>query len=109
MQLVYRIENKYGNGPYVDFDHSKWTQREHSDNTGYPNPYEEDLVTSRSNITDHGWFCGFKNLNQLQAWFSPLELEKLKSLGFNIVRRKTNETRIGKKQLIFKGLNNEIK
>jgi hypothetical protein len=44
---------------------------------------------------------GFKNLDQLNKYFSPTELEKLQEQGFKIVKVKADKTYEGKSQLIF--------
>lgn len=88
---IYRIENKERQGPYWDFDHSKWRTRSHEDSDRWPNIMFDENVDewhdycNKNSIDKDNFICGFKNLNQLEKWLTKKEIENLKNHGFKIV------------------------
>jgi len=106
---VYRVQDKSGIGCYATHDlgifpYSAWQEHNHaySSKPGRaedwtPNP----LIEGLSRTDAHR--CGFKSLDQLQAWFTPRELVRLWDLGFKPTRVKADPStvEIGRKQLIF--------
>ena len=95
---VYRIENNKGIGPYIG-NVEPWQSSNHDNK---PNPIDESLIACRSTLKNYHYYCGFKDLNQLQAWFTPCEITTLSKQGFKIKRMKAYDIRIGKQQVIFK-------
>ena len=103
---IYRVQNAGGCGCYAERDHVKWADdfKVHDrDEIKYPNPMRENLVQYRHELKEGNWYCAFKDMVQLQSWFSDTELVKLKNLDFNIheIVICESKVRIGEKQVIF--------
>lgn len=98
---IYRIQNKYGRGPYTDFNCHLWKEKSHND-SNHPNPFQDGL---RDNITfpPEKWVCGFISLEQLSKWFTKQELINLYNHDFFItkLRIKKEYVQKGNKQIIF--------
>ena len=87
----YRVE-KDGIGPYIYQDENNffWMEYNHHDceftpaihdDTGFSS---EDRMEYDLNCRNNGALSGFSSLEQLELWFSPTELKKLKKEGFII-------------------------
>lgn len=94
-RYVWRVEHKdTGKGPYTSWNIETymWQTQNHNE---LPEPDEEGLPI-------WGYFCAFRNRKQLHRWFKKRELQKLKTLGFKIVRRTAKVVKEGRKQVVFK-------
>ena len=88
--IVYRIENQHGVGPYRGFDgvqDREW-QTEQVVDDRCPSPWTDfgDLWQNTPATTRHTHFFGFLKLSQLKMWFQDAERERLRALGYRIVR-----------------------
>lgn len=72
---IYRVENRDGEGPYQCGDRSPWWL-DKRESTEHPEPNYIFLLENPE------WFCGFDSPEQLFAWFTCDELERLKKEGF---------------------------
>jgi hypothetical protein len=111
MDAVYRIQNEDGVGPYVisglvDFETeielrdllSHHNGQESGENGYHPIPTCDPDIERPAEKHE---ICGFKDIDQLEAWFSPNELMELKALGFRIVRMGGKITANGMYQVLF--------
>lgn len=111
--LVWRIENKQGDGPYRDrYLHYKWQDYDHNSSSKYPTPNEDQGFEGdpiwRTYFTTDGikkikknLLSGFSNREALDSWFSKDELTKLKKLGYEIVQKKAKRVWGSDKQVLF--------
>lgn len=85
--IIYRVENSQREGPYL-LDRSETYSKfrmdmidRHSKDKNHPKPEDDGIKKS-------AWSCfvyGFKDMDQLLAWFTPEDLAGLKEEGFFIV------------------------
>lgn len=76
--LIFRVEDKCGNGPYRRGDNlASLLANKHNGDSSHPTPIL-DGIENRQN-----YFCGFKDLDQLFNWFNPYT-EILKKAGFAV-------------------------
>jgi hypothetical protein len=101
---VYRVQNRQGRGPYIAAISISWVDPKHEDLfhnglNGHPGP-KNDNINLRG-LFDYR-FC-FQSLEQLNNWFTPIELENLKAMGFRVYRItvQTKGIQHGKYQSIF--------
>ena len=103
MQVI-RIENEYGQGPYVAGG-AKMFRNEHSDRkhptwkeeTGY---IPQDWA-NRWHIPSADVLHGFKDMDQLNKWFTPLELKKMERNGFEVKVFEAKFVTHARKQVLF--------
>jgi hypothetical protein len=82
-ELVCRIQDADGRGPYRPFFSHHWSERE-----GGPDPFYlafPQVMSQMATIYKErgGSFgCAFRNIKQASAWFSPNEVLKLALLGY---------------------------
>src|SRR6186997_2885349 len=93
MRMVFRIEDKRGNGPYrgrsVGLD---CRPSEH------PLPFEEDIrITSE-------YICGFESIKKLLAWFNDDDRSLLHRNEMMLVVYQTSDIMYGKRQIVFNQL-----
>lgn len=95
---VYRIENKYQEGPYTSGDQKSWRKRSHAGDE-HPEP-KEDLVGYFRSGVHH---CGFSSMEHLFQWFNKEELLNLHELEFKIQIYMVDSrfVQLGVKQLVF--------
>lgn len=99
---VYRIQNCKGQGPY-SISSSDWEQRSHD----YRSRCREGILDDAPAPQDDGLFIngkykfGFISLSQMQSWFWPLELIRLRNYGFKPTRVKAKCIEYGGKQIMF--------
>ena len=85
--IIYRIEDKNGEGPYHgDIDSSLWRKEKHCYETGRPIPSKDGVngfdFYKTFNADKH--LFGFSSMKQLKEWFCDEEIEKLYEFGYNI-------------------------
>lgn len=98
-QIVFRVENSKGIGPYHNSDINNGLLSQHSWSNGkHPTPYA-DFKIGRGPIKRER--CAFIDLDQLLAWFSGEELCQLEKLGYTIVPVKGKITAVGNKQVLY--------
>lgn len=84
--MVYRVQDAHGEGPYGIGQTKLWADEDHEKRN--PPVYDEfDMHNSALAMknTLH-YACGFRDLVQLFVWFSPVEIQKLKSNGYHVVK-----------------------
>lgn len=107
----YRIENDASVGPYNSDYYHKWIDGWYKSKNGCPDPRNDVLYNLHGkrvyydgrdwDTFYHGHKFGFRNLKELQAWFSPNELSRLYNIGFMIKRVKGELIAYSKYQCIF--------
>lgn len=106
---IFRIENSQGMGPYFGPHKNSWKDPDHDDRV--PLAIHQDLwrsypeiqmwcESSEDNYPDALKY-GFKNVQQLEEWFSQNELLRLKSFGFEVVERQARVIFDLDKQIVF--------
>lgn len=102
--LVYRVENRYGEGPYVN-DNS-YNCRCY-DNVDHPEPYNDGIpihngISSKRKYNSNDYKFAFEDTDQLIKWFND-EINKLIEYGFSCTVYKVHGKRVikGMKQLAF--------
>ena len=86
-EVVYRIQDGAGRGPYRPGTSHLWTDDDHWRNP----PFYTELGWQSAEISTkfkHGenGGCGFRSIEQLNRWFSPAEQRKLAERGYVIVQ-----------------------
>lgn len=108
-QVIYRIENKHGVGPYVGgicWDRSHEAPRN-------PGPRDEPAFEYlfECNWTETSkYLYGFSSPEQLTNWFDPEELQEMDRNGFKIKVVPLSQVEnvvYGEKQVMFKPKQNE--
>ena len=84
MQRVYRVQDASGRGPYRPGFSLSWTDPGHeARNPSIMAEFGQD-IGDRIRPGHHAG-CGFHSLNDLEAWFSEAERERLAAFGFRVV------------------------
>ncbi len=99
MPLVYRVENKYGEGCYQegamfvnDLEHHTYTDK-------HTSPSEDEGINRQPNNEEK---CGFLNMEQVKAWFTRAELKRMARNGYDLIEKEVREiTAIGENQVLF--------
>jgi hypothetical protein len=97
--IVYRVENKRGEGPYTRRRKvSDWLCDRHVDIEKHPSLVEDGIYEWK-----RAHKCGFSSLKKLKAWFDKEELKALYEAKFDIVRYEVDkkDVLVGKKQVMF--------
>ena len=94
---IYRIQDKFGRGPFKPGINQKWIKEKRS-NADFPPFYIE--------FTDlpflPGMGCGCKDIETLRKWFSEDEYLALRNLGYEAVKLKVDKIMAnGKNQCVF--------
>lgn len=97
-EICYRIENEKGEGPYrsenpspglqawKDIKRNQYEQERNYDQNHLHPAIDFDLHLKRyPMITAYNGLFGFRNLEQLNKWFMPEDLQLLESEGFKVV------------------------
>lgn len=71
--LVYRVENREGNGPYSFIDFS------HGNTDTHPTPGNDGIA-----FVGFEAFCGFSTMEKFRNWFSYDDRVRLKEAGFHL-------------------------
>lgn len=118
MNSIWRVENKWGAGPYIgkgniyDALHQKEHYKKfHEDIEQRPGINFDPGLRCHFKISDlsghqntDGWLCGFRNLRQYGDWFPTSDIRDfLARTGFKLVRFEVSEDNIvhGSKQSVF--------
>ncbi|GEM_PF-4945840 len=98
MEFIYRVENKDGQGCYMnEIEEINFILARHFEEY-YPTP-KEDLGIERN--PKYNEICGFKDIKQAENWFNNYELWELKKLGYELKKVKVKKiTAIGEKQVL---------
>lgn len=102
-KLIYRIEDKYGNGfyngrgDYDNFDHEDRVKL-HLFKYRHMTPYVDKGIRRNS---EKGEKCGFLNEKQLYDWLDISKIRRLEKLGFKLVRLYREVVAIGEYQVLF--------
>ena len=96
MNTIFRIQNKNGNGPYVNQNLSCLAND--TSCSGHPAPYADEGIDRLAMYKER---CGFHSIQQLKEWFNVQTLFELKKHGFDIVEVQGKITARGKKQILF--------
>lgn len=102
METIYRVQHeKDGRGPYRPG--LTWQWQEEDGPAHPPIQLEFDVPSAWSQaLTGQAVGCGFRTLEQLHRWFSPMELAKLTALGFRVVKLEVDRVLAeSENQLIF--------
>ena len=95
--FIYRIEDELGKGCYRFMDEIEWLN-EHCKFNGRPCPIEDKGI---DRYMDANEICGFKDMEQLKAWFTEEEIRDLAQKGFEIKKVYVKTiTAIGEKQVL---------
>ena len=105
MTEIYRIENKKGNGCYIDLEDGfslameKMLGENHSKPTKLTPMPHDDIGIERTPHNNE--ICGFVNLRQALNWFSQKELKVYRRLVFELKKVMVQKiTAIGECQLL---------
>jgi len=108
MTVIYRVENAAGQEPYKSFtvgwcgygtsEDNLWISTTHND-PHHPPPSEDGLGFIKG-----GDRCGFRDIQQLEAWFTDDELVKMFDNGFRIVELNVEHVAYGGRQVTFSGV-----
>jgi hypothetical protein len=107
---IYRVQDDEGYGPYAgrqDIDGALWQEEPHGETTATPGPMSDPGLNSWYASPDFDlseWKFGFLNMAQLNAWFTPYELIRLKQLGFSIVKLNAYDVKASEKQAVYRGI-----
>lgn len=99
MLTIYRVEHiETKEGPYRINDDWSWMVENHSEDSGRPSPWTDEL----NGITAEE-YCGFLYLNDLHTWFTGQELKNLANRGFGVREYEVPacDIRLGSKQVVF--------
>lgn len=102
--IIYRVENKDGDGPYIKGFTLMWDNSRQSRETN-PSPQEDPTLANAiasQGINVSQFRFGFKTLEQLEQWFSAEELARLKALGFEVKQVQAQLVIEGDSQILFK-------
>jgi hypothetical protein len=108
--FVYRVEDENGKGPWQSkksLQAEEWYDQPETKINYFMEPNESNIHKIGPYLEwaeDEGseqFLYGFKDLEQLNKYFSPTELQKLEKQGFKIVKVKADKTFEGDSQLIF--------
>lgn len=116
METVWRVQDKYGKGPYRRFSTNEivmlgdpqyegqrlrwqWSyeedmRREHNDSR-HPSPYDDGISGMSS-----AHICGFRTKGQALQWFYPW-MKKLMECGFTLEQVGAKSVKYGSYQLVF--------
>lgn len=93
---IYRIQDADGRGPYKPGMSEKWTDKENwhykKFMTNLPPFMDEfgpsiiDEINELFEVEGGAFGCGFRTMEQLHKWFSKSEQQRLKTLGYHIVK-----------------------
>jgi hypothetical protein len=61
-QVVFRIEDASGNGPYMTINAARWADNPHV-GSRYPEPYED--IKNIPDYWDNEYICGFESIESL--------------------------------------------
>lgn len=86
IDLVCRIQDAEGRGPYRPGFYQYWSEREYGPLPFYvefPDAISKckELVSKKGGMAG----CGFRNLDQAKRWFSPNEVLTLARYGYSLV------------------------
>ena len=105
--IMWRVENEEGDGPYNCSIRDAWRFKDHTRATGRPTPEEDpELAVQIAKKWGDRWsmpstcIFGFKTLKQYKAWFSKGERQRLKKLGYKLVKMKVESMIWSKYQAI---------
>lgn len=90
MTMIYRVQDSTGRGPFRPGFSRSWID-EYGDR-----PLPADIISAFGigwkNLVpaNHQSGCGCRTLDGILAWFTPTEQQKLKGLGFSIVKMKVD-------------------
>lgn len=83
--MIYRIQNKNGDGcyrsPCISLDMQAMVDRHEHDMAAHPNPFNDS--DGQFTMKD-GHLCGFESAESLHKWFSEGEIKMLAEAGFFI-------------------------
>lgn len=80
---------------------SGWQDECHNETNGRPNPGTD--IPGWFDISHSDYLFGFKSMKQLRKWFTRAELEKLRLLGYDVVKvYGATEILHGDKQVAFR-------
>lgn len=110
--IIYRIQDADGRGPYKPGMSIKWCDKDDghykADFTNLPPFMDEfgpsilDELNVIISVSGGACGCGFRSMEQLNNWFTPTELERLKELGYRIVKIEAKKIiRSSDKQTVF--------
>lgn len=99
---IYRIENKFGKGPYSrnEFLINDFIAEHDDDYISHPNPCNDPKI---GRYPEHDEICGFINKEQMLMWFTRSQLNSLLKIGFKIKHMVVSSiTAYGKFQVLAK-------
>ena len=99
-QVVFRVENKRGVGPYRNAKVVENIIGHHDSDNEHPTPYHDKGIERGAELGKEK--CGFLSLEDLTNWFSSMDLYDLEKEGYTIAPVKGLITAIGQKQVLFK-------
>ena len=99
-KLIYRIEDKDGDGFYQTSNLDYWVRRDkfHLYKPRHVPPINDEGINRSSNTYEK---CGFLNEAQLYAWIDKNKIRRLEKYGLKLVRLYREVTAIGEYQILF--------
>ncbi len=93
---IYRIQDADGRGPYKPGMSAKWADKEGGNYKGeftrlppFMDEFGDSILNEINiimNLSGGSFGCGFRSMEELCNWFSPSEIERMKVLGYRIVK-----------------------
>ena len=114
--IIYRVENEHGHGPYNGTRSADWMEVCHEDRK-HPGVEDDvwynslgDIVSGRyvfivlRMVIREDYLFGFRCMEELNDWFSCVELMRLQKLGFEVHVLDAQVVFWSSKQCIFRRL-----
>ncbi len=104
MERVFRIQDAAGRGPYRPGMSSRWADPAHATPTVRPPTWlwEFGYGPLLRLKPGHHMGCGFRTMDQLRAWFTPSERQRMHAFGYRTVSIDVDEVLAeSENQLVF--------
>lgn len=107
VQSVWRVQDRFGMGPYCRYGICDWQTKKHNTENGCPGPVDDlssddyEKFFGDDGIPRKYKMFGFSNLDDLKAWFEKEEIENLKEAGYFPVKIRGKILYYGENQVVF--------
>jgi hypothetical protein len=105
--VVYRVQDSDGRGPFKPGFSGSWIDADIGDRDNlraWPLEFGDGIVNQVRLLVAHGYHCGCacRDIETIKRWFTAAELERLKVLGYSIVKMRVDRILAeSKDQLVF--------
>lgn len=90
MNIIYRVQDKDGRGPWKPGFSHKWVKTRPDHDNLHPWPFEFNVNDILKN-KNFNMACGCKTIEQLKRWFTEQEYKILKQYGYFAVKLKADK------------------